>query len=160
VPPAQSVPIGQSVSVDVVIADLGADEVGDFDFDVSFDPTILTPVDVTFGILLGDPALVEALTSFSFLPGVVDLAEVSLLSPPELEALQPDSFALATLVFNAVGAGSSRLSFPQVILDDAFARPLAIQAENGSVSAVPEPGTLWLLGIGLTWVIAGQWKRR
>jgi len=149
VPPAQTVPIGQAVSVEVVISDLGDDEVGDFDLDVSFDPTILTPTTVTFGALLGGPTLFEAVTSFSFLPGVVDFAEVSLLSPADLEALQPDSFTLATLFFDTVGAGTSPLSFTQVILDDAFAQPLTVQTGSGSVSAVPEPGTGILVGSGL-----------
>jgi len=167
VPPAQTVPIGQAVSVEVVISDLGDDEVGDFDLDVSFDAAILSPVDVLFGSFLGDPdpAAFETLTSFAFLSGVVDFAEVSLLLPTDLEVLQSDSFTLATLVFDTVGGGTSLLSFTQVIVDDAFAQPLALQTSSGevsvmSVSAVPEPGTLWLLGIGLAWVVAGRQRRK
>lgn len=135
VPTAQSAQVGQSVGVDVVIDDLGGDTIGAFDLDVNFDPTIVSPTNIIFGTFLGDMNLLEALTSFGFLPGIVDVAEVSLLSPLELEALQPASFTLATVLFTTVGVGTSPLRFPQVILDDAFAQPLSVAAvDTGSVA--------------------------
>ena len=134
-------PPGQVV-VDIVISGLGSGvppSVGTFDLDVSFDPSILSPTNVTFGPFLGDPDLAEALTNSNFLPGVVDFAELSLLSPSELDVLQPGAFSLATLAFDTLGPGSSPFVFTQIIVDDAFGNKLPI----------PEPATGLLLAAGL-----------
>src|SRR5690349_9097493 len=102
VPSAVTVFQGQSVTADVVISGKAvgsAPSIGAIDFDVTFDPTILSPTNVTFGPFLGNPGLFEALTDFKFLPGVVDFAEASLLSPAQLDTVQPASFSIATLSF-------------------------------------------------------------
>ncbi|MGH7392263.1 MAG: hypothetical protein ACREM3_22815 [Candidatus Rokuibacteriota bacterium] len=164
VPASQTAGVGESVSVDVVVSDLGAGSapsLGAFDLDVSFDPLILAPTSVTFGPFLGDEGLVEALTSFTLLPGVVDLAEVSFLLPAELDALQPASFTLATLFFDTLGVGTSPLTFAQALLDDAFAVRLDLAPDTGSVTVVatapvPFPGTLLLVGSGLV-ALALRW---
>jgi PEP-CTERM motif len=162
VPVSQTVGLGQSVTVDVVISNLGAGiplSVGAFDLDVNFDLTILSPTDVTFGPFLGDPGPFEALTSFTFSPGVADFAEVSLLSVPALDALQPASFTLATLSFDTLAVGTSPLTFSQVIVDDAFGNKLTIDAGSGSVNVVPEPGTFLLLVTGLVGLLGYGWRR-
>ena len=161
VPASQTVVGGQSVAVDIVISGLARPpSVGAFDLDVSFDPSILTPVDVVFGPFLGDPLLFEAITGFSFPPGIVDLAEVSLLLPTDLDSLQPGSFSLATLFFTASGEGISPLVFSEVIVDDAFGDKLEVVAGTGSVEVVPEPSTALLLGTALAALGACQWRRR
>jgi len=161
VPAFQTVATGQSVVVDLVISGLARPpSVGAFDLDVSFDPSILTPVDVVFGPFLGDPLLFEAITGFSFPPGIVDLAEVSLLLPSELDSLQPSSFSLATLYFTASGDGISPLVLSEVIVDDAFGDKLEVVAGTGAVEVVPEPSTAWLLGSGLAALSACHWGRR
>lgn len=152
VPNSPTVMAGDLLDVDVVISGLvagGSPSVGAFDLDVSFDPAILSPTDVTFGPFLGDPNLFEALTDFTFLPGIVDLAEVSLLSSAELDALQPDPFTLATLSFSAFASGTTTLTFSQIIIDDAF----------GNKIPIPEPSTLPLLGAGLAGLLAYGWRR-
>jgi hypothetical protein len=161
VPVAATVMPGDSLDFAVVVSGTAAGSgpsVGAFDLDVSFDPAILSPTGVGFGPWLGDPALFEALTDFFFSVGVIDLAEISLLSPAELDALQPDSFVLATLSFEALGPGTSPLIFSEVLVDDAFGAKLAIEAGAGSVTVVPEPCTLALLGASLTGL--GAWRRR
>ena len=90
VPSSLTVVPAQPMTADIVISGLapgGPPSVGAFDLDVSFASAILSPTGVTFGSFLGIPGL-EALTDFKFLPGLVDLAEVSLLSPSALDALQ------------------------------------------------------------------------
>ena len=123
VPADQTVNLGDLASVDILLSGLGegvAPSLGSFDLDVTFDPTILVPVSVTFGPFLGDPLdPLETLTAYLFAPGLVDLAEVSLLFDFELDALQPNGFPLATLFFDTVGVGTSLLTFSQVELGDA-----------------------------------------
>jgi hypothetical protein len=153
VPATPTVGVGQSVAVDIVISGLTAGQppsVGAFDLDVSFAPNILVPTGVSFGPFLGDPALLEALTSVSVSPGLVDFAEVSLLLPAELDALQPASFALATLSFDTLAGGTSPLTFSQIVLADAFGGTLTASVGGGSINVVvPEPGTLLLLGAAM-----------
>lgn len=143
VPAAATVTAGEMIDVDVLVSGLGAGvapSVGAFDLDVSFDPMIFTLVDVVFGPFLGTPP-VEALTSFDVaVAGIVDLAEVSLLSAAELDALQPASFVLATLSFTAQadGSGLFQLAGRQSV-EDPFGNNLLVSA----------PATIALLAVGL-----------
>jgi hypothetical protein len=142
VPSSATVTTGNTVDVDVIISGLGnPPSVGTFDLDIGFNTAILAPTAVTFGAFLGDPALFEALTAFDFgTPGRVEFAEVSLLSPSELDALQQSSFSLATLSFSAIANGTSPFFFAgNQIVDDAFGNKLPI----------PEPATVLLLAAGL-----------
>jgi hypothetical protein len=71
----------------------------------------------------------------------------------DLDALQPASFTLATLAFDPPAAGTGPLTFPQAIVDDAFAVRLAVDTAGGGVTvsvAVPEPATSRRVGLGLT----------
>ena len=153
VPSSVTVVAGYSLSVAVVISGLvagGPPSVGAFDLTVSFNPAILSPTGVTFGLFLGNPGLLEALTGFNFLAGLVEFAEVSLLSPSDLDALQPASFTLATLSFTALASGTTILSFSEIIVDDAFGNKLL---------PVPEPGSLVLMGASLVWLGARAWRQ-
>src|SRR6202022_4282685 len=134
VPSPATVTTGNTINVDVIISGLGhPPSVGAFDLNVGFNPSILIPTAVTFGTFLGDPNLFEALTDFDFgTPGIVEFAEVSLLSPSELDALQQSSFSLAALSFSAIGNGTSPFMFlGNRRVDDAFGNKLPI----------PEPAT-------------------
>jgi hypothetical protein len=144
VPSSATVTTGGTVNVDVRLSGLGnhsPPSVGSFDLFVGFNPTILSPTAVTFGPFLGDPLFFESLTSFDpSTTGIVEFAEVSLLLPSQLDALQPSSFSLATLSFSAIGNGTS----PFILVgtqrvDDAF----------GDRLAIPESATALLFGLGL-----------
>lgn len=155
-PPSTTVLPGSVVGVDVLVSDIGPPgappSIGSFDLSVAFNPSLLSLSGVSFGPYLGDPSLFEALTDFLPLgPGSVSLAEVSLLSPGELDALQPAVFSLATLSFIGIASGTASFSFVGVpLIDDAFGVKLAI----------PEPATIALVGFGLIGVAGAAARRR
>jgi hypothetical protein len=160
-PAFSGVAVGQQAIVDVVISGLAQPpSVGTFDLDVGFDPMVLSPVAVDFGVFLGDPGLGDALTSVALLPAVIDFAEVSLLSPALLDQLQPARFPLATISFNVLTAGTSPLFFSQTIVDDAFGEKLDVEARGGSITSVPEPGTLLLVAAGAALGASSRGLRR
>jgi hypothetical protein len=162
-PASQMIGLGQSATVDVIISGLaavGPPSVGVFDLDVTFNPAILSSTGVRFGDLLGKPVLGEALTTSSSARGVIDLAAVSLLSPEELNALQPARFSLASLDFSSLREGTSPLSFSQALMADAFGGILETTASGGIVNvAAPEPSSFFLVASGLVAAIVTTWLR-
>jgi hypothetical protein len=153
VPSDQTVALGAAVGVDLVISGLGdfmAPSLGAFDFDLAYDPAILSAQSVTFTPLLGDGGLGQTIQGVDLgIPGLVDLFIVSLLSQPELDSLQPESFVLATFVFDAIGPGTSALTLTQVLLGDALGSDLPAVAGTGRITVlttqVPEPSLTGLL---------------
>lgn len=139
-PPSQTVEVGQPVTVDILVTGLDATGVQEivsaFDLDVRYDPAILELSGATFGIGLGNGTS-SSLQDSASTPGVVDLAEVSLLSDAALESMQPGSFRLATLSFNAIKKGTSPLTFVFDGVNDvkgSEAQMLILEARNGSAT--------------------------
>jgi hypothetical protein len=162
VPSAPAVTVGQPFQVDIRASGLGATDLGAFSFRLNFDPLVLTYNSYALDMFLGTvPA--EALDGSSGLvsPGVVDLAEVSLLS--DLSA-QPDVFRLATVRFTAGGIGISPLTVSDLLLSDAVGQAIAgVQTTGEPVSvngggAVPEP--LTLTGVFLGLLATGRYAHR
>jgi hypothetical protein len=153
VPSDQTVPLGADVAVDLLISGLGdftVPSLGAFDLDVTYDASVLSGASVTLTPFLGDAIQGVDVST----PGFIDLFVISLVSPLELDALQPASFVLATLSFDAIAQGTSALALTQVLLGDALGAELAATAGAGSVtvtdsgtSPVPEPS---LAGLFLT----------
>jgi hypothetical protein len=171
-PSAQSVPAGSTVGVDIQIAGLGngtPPSLGAFDFDLTFDPSVLTLESLIFG----DPGLGDLLgpvvgsTSGSTIDplGSLNMFAVSLDTPADLDAIQPDQFILARIRFSATGAGSSGLDLSSIILGDALGAPLIHDTVRGAsvtvVQPVPEGS---LVGSGLfvlVFTVAGtRWLQR
>lgn len=148
--------VGSPVTVSVAltgIADLYA-----YQFSLSFDPTVLQATSVTEGALL--PA---AGTTF-FVGGAIDntLGTVSFTAGSLIGAVPGvnGSGVLADIGFNVTTAGMSPLVFSEVLLLDSNLLDLTVQVQNGTlVTAIPEPGTWLLFGLGLAGV-AGQARRR
>jgi hypothetical protein len=156
-PSLVSVTTGNPVNVNLVIAGIGvpgAKEVGSFDIFVGFNPALVTPVGATFGLLLGDPGLFEALTATSFTANRAEAAEVSLLTNAQLDALQTTStFTLATLSFTATGTGMAAFTYDGGPVDDGNGVLIA-----GTKTVVPEPN----LGAVTAFLLAGLagWRYR
>ncbi len=161
-PAAASVSLGDTLDVAVMISGLGGEIVSAYDLDIGYDPSILSATGVSFGSLLNGS---DPLNSFQIFdlstPGVIDLAELSLLSDLDLAGLQSDTFALATLSFSTLAVGTSPLNF---VPDPVFgidvkgsnAQVLQLDVQRGSVTvaaSVPEPNTLMLLGAGLVFAL-------
>ena len=152
VPPSASVSTGAAISTSLNIAGLSnPPSVGAFDLTVSYNPSLLSFSGITFGSRLGDPGLLEALTSFRPMPGLIEFAEVSLLAPSDLDTLQSSSFPLSTLSFHGLASGTASFSLVAGVVDDAFGNKLV---------DVPEPGTLFLPGVILAaWTLVRFGKR-
>ena len=129
--------IPQQLVVDIVVSGLapgGPPSLGAFDLAVGFEPTSLLPLTVEFGPFLGDPASSEAITSVTVSPGTVELGEVSLLLPAQLDALQPATFTLATLAFELTGAPQQPLLLLDAVFSDAFGDVIDGEAPELSIA--------------------------
>ncbi|CAA0094440.1 Uncharacterised protein [Halioglobus japonicus] len=149
---------GDTVSFELIVSGLGnfaPDSLGAFDLSVSYDNAVLSFADYTLGNFLGDLAGFTALdVSSGDIGAAVNLAEISLLLPASLNALQPDSFLLASLSFDvlalAPGATTSLSILDGAVLSDATGS--ALQASTGqpaTIGAIPLPGTLLLILSGM-----------
>jgi hypothetical protein len=158
-PSSQNTSVGGSVSVDLVVSDLGDDILTGFDLSVLFDDTLLAFDSFEFGTdcfgfscldVLGFGSLQDA---FDWGFGEVEVFELSFDFDEDLELFQPDDFVLGTFVFTGLEIGVSALDilvwgatggyvFDEV-LGFEIASSLAVDVESGSIE-VPEPGT-WLL---------------
>ena len=180
VPAKQEVVVSEALSLDISIVALGdfsAPSLSTFDFDLGFEPSVLSFTGLTFGDpLLGDQVdrsgtarlfteqgIFDAIGFSEASPGVVNFFEESFDLPQDLDTLQPGAFTLATLDFVALGNGNSDLTETINALGDSQGNPLTIDAiEIPSVTivstpgkSVPEPMTSWF-GL-LSFVAMGSW---
>jgi len=130
------------------LGDGTAPSLGVFDLDIGFDPAILGFNSVTFGDQL-DLWGLGSWTEVTPGVGTVNLFELSFDDPSDLENFQADSFTLASLTFDTLALGTTSLDIGINDLGNAWGDPLAANVQNGSISPVPEPATLLLLGSGL-----------
>jgi hypothetical protein len=167
-PSPQSVVFGTMIDVDLEVSELGSGvtpSLSTFDLDISYDPGLLSFNNVSFGdSSLGDQLDVLGLRSVTSydgsVSGLVNLLELSLDTASDLDAFQADSFSLATLSFNAVGIGTSPLDIVINSLGDAEGNPLTATITPGTVSVIPLPPALPLLGSGLAVLILMRRERK
>ena len=141
----QEVTLGSPVTLSVSISGLGAGispSLGAFDFDLQYNPAILSLNGVTFG----DPSsgdqlapTVPSITGFSNDPvnGLVNQFEVSLETPSDLDNSQLSSFILTTLSFNALATGSSNIEISNLVMGDSEGDPLFADAVEGGRVLIP-----------------------
>jgi hypothetical protein len=151
--------VGGTYSVDVVISGMPSGQVvSAFDLDVLFNKNILSVNSVVFSPWLGslDPLLFEVLTNAILTKsGVANFASVSMLSDLELKTLQSSlngTVTLATLNFGAIATGSSTLTFDWYPTKDVKGVDAKVIYGYGADPAVPEPGTILLLGSGVAYL--------
>lgn len=126
-----------------------------FDFDFTYDGSLLAFRDATFGDQLDLFGLGSDTAADGRGPGIINLFELSFDSAFDLDDRQTDTFTLVSLRFDILAAGTSDLTLHVNALGDAFGDPLGANVVNGSVqilSAVPVPGALGLFALGtLVW---------
>jgi hypothetical protein len=150
VPESPTVNLGGTFSVDVVAAGLlggSAPSIGTYDLNVGYDASLLSLANVTFGNgldVLGLGSLRDASASTA---GLANVFELSFDSIANLDLLQPDTFKLFTLTFNANSIGTSVFGLTINALGDSAGNSLSADTTGASVSVtpVPLPPTPWLL---------------
>jgi hypothetical protein len=137
--------VGSTTAIEVRIAGLAAgQDLGAFDINVLFDASQLSLASYTLGNGLGDLAAFDAFefSAGAIAAGVFNLAEVSFLADLGVQA---DAFTLATLNFTSLHHGASALSFGGVTLGDAFGNAVTADTVNATVTAIPEPASVYLM---------------
>lgn len=165
-PVNQDAVIGEQVSVNVMISELGNFEalsLATYDIDVEFDSSALSFVGYNLFNELGADLFASVDTSAGLGglfgdPNIVNIAEFSLLSNDELWDFQPGAFALAELVFTVIAAPStSALAFAFADLTDVNGDTInIIGVDNAEVTGVPAPATLTLMGLGILAILVRQ----
>jgi len=155
-PSVQTVPLSGQASVDITASNLQSEYIGAFDFDISWDSSILSLASVSFGNALGGGLLSFQAENTNNSMGTSSLTELSFLS--NLTSLQTGNtnIILATLIFDTLSTGQSALALAGNIsgggfLSDENGNLLAASANSGliNVVTVSAPETLFLMGIGL-----------
>lgn len=144
--------VGQLLGIDVWVDDVDPTlGIGAYDFTVQFDPSVVA-VNSTAALAPLGFSTGQLVTTA---PGSVAFAEVSFEAPGDLLALQTGSFRLASLVFDALGVGTTTLSFVGMVFADVYSNILAVDSATALINVtalpvgVPEPGTVLLLGLGI-----------
>jgi hypothetical protein len=144
--PSVSIP-GVGETFDVLVEISSVSDLYAFQFDISFDPAILSAIDVTEGSFLPGGGFTF------FIPGSIDNigGSISFTADILLTAVSgvSGSGTLADLQFQALTVGTSPVNLSNVILLDSNLSDIPYNTSNGSVSPVPEPSTVLLLGSGL-----------
>lgn len=151
--PSRTVSLGSVFDVDILINDV-TDFAG-FEFDLGFDPLILAANSIDSGTIFGADTF--PLTGF-INANSISFAETTLALPPGLDISVPT--LLATIHFNAIGAGTSNLDLRNTVLSDSAGEPITPVTENDGqltsqapVTRAPEPSLVFMLGLGLLGLI-------
>jgi len=157
-----SVPQGSNFTVDVDIS--GVTDLYDFQFDLSFDATILQVTNISEGAFLPGSG------ATFFLPGFIDNSSGNItFNADTLETAISGANGSGTLIefsFAASSVGTSFLNLDNIILQNSQGDLISSSTTNGSVSVTsvtvptPEPGTFAFLVVGFLAIVAfGVFRR-
>jgi hypothetical protein len=148
-PTSMTVDNGNIFSIDILAKDIT--DLYAFQFDIGFDPTVISVVSVTEGAFLpsGGPTF--------FVPGTIDnVAGTIEVNTDTLLSAVPGVTGggiLETIEFTAIVSGNSNITISNVAMLDSSLNDITANIENGSVTvrqnSVPEPSTIFLLLGGL-----------
>ena len=150
-PPSSTTNVGSTISINIMLTDVV--DLYAFQFDLSFDPNVLSAVSVSEGAFLSSAGVT------AFVPGIIDNVGGNLfLTANTLLTAIPGATGtgvLATAVFSAISSGSSPLTLSNELLLDSNLSTLtdSLLAGQVTVQVVPEPTMLLLLLIGLPFLI-------
>ncbi|WP_167761488.1 PEP-CTERM sorting domain-containing protein [Duganella callida] len=162
---------GETLLVDLAISGLQSgglsSELGAYHLDLYYDPDLLSYLPgapSAWGTALGQPGNTALAQADTGTPGLLRLDEISLLDGATLDALQDDSFLLATLAFKVQmppgpAPANTILFADDVLLGDAAGNriPAALSDIPLLILQVDEPATAAIFGLGLA---ALAWRRR
>jgi len=152
-PAAQTKALGSQATVSIKSS---GGYVGDFDLDISWNPTIVSLFDIDYGTQLG----LSIQNPFGFAPGTVNASEISLETPADLIALQPGQTAtLLTLIFNTLSVGTTPVNIGAVAIGDELGLAhdpvtliagsiTVVEGNGGPKEVVPEPSTFLMACLG------------
>ena len=164
--PFQTASVGDTFQLDISIANVT--DLFDYQFDLNFNPSILSALGVLDGGFLtsgGGTSVFGGAFALTLdnTTGVITILD-SLLGPVTGAG---GGGTLASITFTALASGFSAIEFANTIFEDSLGNNLSAQLNGGQVdvaggsgepSPVPEPGTLTLMASGLA--IAAIRRRR
>lgn len=140
VPPTPVAHDAGSFVASVVVQDVT--NLGAFQFDLRYDPTVLTPLDYKEGPFLGSSGRQVNCLPPTTDEGLLRYVCVTLGSAPE----GPNgSGVLATITFAPLAKGSSPVRLEGLILADPRGQRMPAQAQGASVTVSAEEGFAWVL---------------
>ncbi|MBD8656386.1 VPLPA-CTERM sorting domain-containing protein [Oxalobacteraceae sp. CFBP 13730] len=155
--------VGSTVTYNIAIDDIA--DLYSYQFSINYDARYLRALNVTEGAFLGTAgSTVSGVLGMD--TGLIDFVYGSLLGPiPGASG----SGLLASITFEAIGAGTSALSFADAIFLDSVGDDIAgltalsgqgvVLADPGGPVDVPEPASVLLFGAGLAGAAALRRRR-
>jgi hypothetical protein len=155
--------VGSTVTYNIAIDDIA--DLYSYQFSINYDARYLRALNVTEGPFLGTAgSTVSGVLGMD--TGLIDFVYGSLLGPTPGAS---GSGLLASITFEAIGAGTSALSFADVIFLDSVGDDIAgltalsgqgvVLADPGGPVDVPEPASVLLFGAGLAGAAALRRRR-
>ena len=144
-PSATALTLGNPLTVDVNIT--GVTDLYAFQFDIGFDPAVLSAASVTEGALFSSIGVFFSPGFIDNIGGTITFIGDSLSGP--VPGVSTDG-TLATITFDTIGVGSSSIDLANIVLLDSNLADITATASGSTVdvasTSVPEPGSLLLLG--------------